>query len=98
MPTNPPVATVSPPRIRLAASSALTIFPLSSALTGARVRRTASADMSPPRAFASLIADIHWRASAAQVSVSVDPGQIVKRDDEEHRHGFRQRDHEHVLV
>src|SRR6478672_4430284 len=101
MPTNPPVAIVSPSRMRLAASSALTIFPLSSALTGASVRRTALAGMIPPQAFASSIADLHRaqrksgpRSPASAVLFSVDSGQIVERDGNEHRRGFRQRDHE----
>src|SRR6476619_7039043 len=111
MPTKPPVAIVSPSRMRLAASSALTIFPLSSALTGGSVSRTALADMSPPQAFASSIADLYWcvtlanRESGALSSesslrgaFSVDPGQIEKCDGNEHRRSFRQRDHEHVLI
>src|SRR6185295_3244998 len=106
MPTKPPVAIVSPSRMRLAASSALTIFPLSSALTGTGVSRTASTDMSPPQAFASSIADLYSqrksgccpRNPASAGAFSVDSGQIEKRDGNEHRRGFRQRDHEHVLI
>jgi hypothetical protein len=32
-------------------------------LTGASVSRTASADMGPPQAFASSIADLYWCAT-----------------------------------
>src|SRR3954470_16953172 len=100
MPTKPPVAIVSPSRMRLAASSAVTIFPLSSAFTGASVSRTGAIDICPPHARTHLIgrAPTNPRLVARPDAFSVESGQIVERDNRKYRGGFRQRNHKHVLI
>src|SRR3974390_2165609 len=103
MPTKPPVATVSPSPMRRAASSAVTIVPLSSAFTGASVSRTALTDMGASTGFQSSTSiecdnsTLGRRVDAADMH-SIDAGQIEERDRDEYGGGFGHRDHEHVLI
>src|SRR5262245_63334597 len=95
MPTKPPVAIGAPARMRRTASSALTIFPVSGARSCATglvvaavicfrnaVAMVCSATLSP----------------ALPLGRSVDTGQVVESDDEEHRRGLGQGDHENDIV
>src|SRR3954468_3708952 len=85
MPTTPPVAMVSPSRIRRTASSALTILPLSGARSAASLACVAT-DIIIPQQFACL------------ARPSIQTGQIEQADDDEARRGLGQGDHEDVLV